>query len=240
MYYNMRVRNAQRTLAEIRLSLKERRKTMFVLPEESIRTLSHSMKNVSPVLQTFLKLLWQLYDVKLFSSNLQWLCCTKIRQMLSFECLSSLNVSSPGCQQVVRSLAPCWKTDQSIEVTQPVTTVVIQPWSTKSSARLLHSRRDWCSGRKGWMSQYIRKQYFTVLYTIWSHTVQYMFLHFSMQLTKQTLCEKKSSPFRIDAWYEESLLQASNTTEYTIQFLLMELESVGNIRLEEGCSTDPW
>lgn len=28
--------------------------------------------------------------------------------------------------------------------------------------------------------------------------------------------------------------------EYTVQFLLMELESVGNIRLEEGCSTDPW
>lgn len=52
--------------------------------------------------------------------------------------------------------------------------------------------------------------------------------------------KKKSSPFRIDAWYEESLLQASNMTEYTIQFLLMELESVGNIRLEEGCSTDPW
>lgn len=60
MYYNMRVRKAQRNLAEIRLSLKERRKTMFVLPEESIRTLNHSVKNVSPVLQTFLKLLWQL------------------------------------------------------------------------------------------------------------------------------------------------------------------------------------
>lgn len=116
--------------------------------------------------------------------------------MLSFECLSSLNVSSPGCQQVVRSLAACWKTDQSIEVTQPVTTVVIQPRSTKSSARLLHSRRDWCSGRKGWMSQYIRKQFFTVLYTIWSHTVQYMFLHFNMQLTKQTLCEKKVFSFQ--------------------------------------------
>lgn len=28
--------------------------------------------------------------------------------------------------------------------------------------------------------------------------------------------------------------------EYSTQFLLMELESVGNIRLEEGCSTDPW
>lgn len=35
-------------------------------------------------------------------------------------------------------------------------------------------------------------------------------------------------------------MQATNTMGYTIQFLLMELESVGNIRLEEGCSTDPW
>lgn len=49
-----------------------------------------------------------------------------------------------------------------------------------------------------------------------------------------------SSVFRIEAWYERELTQATNTMEYTVQFLLMELESVGNIRLEEGCSTDPW
>lgn len=48
------------------------------------------------------------------------------------------------------------------------------------------------------------------------------------------------SLFRIDAWYEQNLVQVTNMMEYTIQFLLMELESVGNIRLEEGCSTDPW
>lgn len=29
-------------------------------------------------------------------------------------------------------------------------------------------------------------------------------------------------------------------TDYTVQFLLMELESVGNIRLEEGCPADRW
>lgn len=46
--------------------------------------------------------------------------------------------------------------------------------------------------------------------------------------------------FRIEAWYERDLAQATHRMEYTVQFLLMELESVGNIRLEEGCSTDPW
>lgn len=46
--------------------------------------------------------------------------------------------------------------------------------------------------------------------------------------------------FRIYIWYERDLARATNRMEYTVQFLLMELESVGNIRLEEGCSTDPW
>lgn len=46
--------------------------------------------------------------------------------------------------------------------------------------------------------------------------------------------------FRIKACYEQDLAQATSRMEYTVQFLLMELESVGNIRLEEGCSTDPW
>ncbi|XP_019940178.2 leucine-rich repeat-containing protein 9 isoform X2 [Paralichthys olivaceus] len=44
----------------------------------------------------------------------------------------------------------------------------------------------------------------------------------------------------IEASHERDLAQATNMMEYTIQFLLMELESVGNIRLEEGSSTDPW
>lgn len=56
----MRVRTAQRNLAETRLSLMERKKTMLELPEESIRTLNRSLKNVGTILETFLKLLWQL------------------------------------------------------------------------------------------------------------------------------------------------------------------------------------
>ncbi|KAM9708384.1 leucine-rich repeat-containing protein 9 [Menidia menidia] len=44
----------------------------------------------------------------------------------------------------------------------------------------------------------------------------------------------------IEAYYERELAQATKKMDHAVQFLLMELESVGNIRLEEGCSTDPW
>lgn len=46
MYYNMRVRTAQRNLAEARLRLMERKKTMLQLPEECIRTITQATKNV--------------------------------------------------------------------------------------------------------------------------------------------------------------------------------------------------
>lgn len=51
MYYNMRVRTAQRNLAETRLSLMERKKTILELPKESIRTLNRSFKNVGTILE---------------------------------------------------------------------------------------------------------------------------------------------------------------------------------------------
>ncbi|CAG10553.1 unnamed protein product [Tetraodon nigroviridis] len=44
----------------------------------------------------------------------------------------------------------------------------------------------------------------------------------------------------IDAWFEQKSSQAARMTDYTVQFLLMELESVGNIRLEEGCPAERW
>ncbi|KAM9354856.1 leucine-rich repeat-containing protein 9 [Pholidichthys leucotaenia] len=44
----------------------------------------------------------------------------------------------------------------------------------------------------------------------------------------------------VEALYEQVLAQATNRVEYMVEFLLTELESVGNIRLEEGCPTDPW
>lgn len=56
MYYNMRVRVAQRKLAETQLCLTARKKTMQQIPEESLRTLTHSIKNVREILgTTFLK-----------------------------------------------------------------------------------------------------------------------------------------------------------------------------------------
>uniref|UniRef100_A0A4W5RBJ4 Leucine rich repeat containing 9 n=1 Tax=Hucho hucho TaxID=62062 RepID=A0A4W5RBJ4_9TELE len=44
----------------------------------------------------------------------------------------------------------------------------------------------------------------------------------------------------IESWYQRDLAQATNRNEMMVYFLLMELETVGNIRFEEGCSTDPW
>lgn len=53
MYYNMRVRMAQRTLAEMRLSLTARQTTMQEIPEESVQKLSHSIKNVREISEAF-------------------------------------------------------------------------------------------------------------------------------------------------------------------------------------------
>ncbi|KAJ7990764.1 hypothetical protein DPEC_G00290290 [Dallia pectoralis] len=44
----------------------------------------------------------------------------------------------------------------------------------------------------------------------------------------------------IESWCQQDLALASSRNEQMIHFLLMELETVGNIRFEEGCSTDPW
>uniref|UniRef100_A0A665WH06 Leucine rich repeat containing 9 n=1 Tax=Echeneis naucrates TaxID=173247 RepID=A0A665WH06_ECHNA len=119
MYYNMRVRTAQRKLAEVRFSMIERKKSLLQLPEESIRTLSFTLKNV----------------------------CTK-PTIYFFIILSRILIKMEALRE-----------------------------------RL----------------------------AVWSR--------------------------RLD---ESDLAQARNRMEYTVQFLLMELESVGNIRLEEGCSSDLW
>lgn len=44
----------------------------------------------------------------------------------------------------------------------------------------------------------------------------------------------------IEACYEHDLAQAINITNCTVEFLLMELGSLGNIRLDEGSPSDPW
>lgn len=50
MYYNMRVRMAQRKLADTRLSLMEKKKSLLHLPEESVRKVHYSLKNVGRIL----------------------------------------------------------------------------------------------------------------------------------------------------------------------------------------------
>lgn len=80
-----------------------------------------------------------------FNSYKKIVCCfTKLRNLLSSGCILSLKVSSPKGKLVV-SLPARWGTVQctwlkvqSTEVTQPMTPVAIQPWSTKYSTRLTH------------------------------------------------------------------------------------------------------
>uniref|UniRef100_A0A8C4ZDB9 Leucine rich repeat containing 9 n=1 Tax=Gadus morhua TaxID=8049 RepID=A0A8C4ZDB9_GADMO len=45
---------------------------------------------------------------------------------------------------------------------------------------------------------------------------------------------------KCSAWYKQELSQATHRKECTVHFLLMELQTVGNIRFEDGCPRDPW
>uniref|UniRef100_A0A3P8UAJ0 Leucine rich repeat containing 9 n=1 Tax=Amphiprion percula TaxID=161767 RepID=A0A3P8UAJ0_AMPPE len=126
MYYNMRVRTAQRNLAETQLSLIKMKKTLLQLPEECNRALSHALK------------------------------C--LRELFSLGCIPSLNHKILHKIEVLKERLKLW---------------------TRRMEELV-------------------------------------------------------------SWYEQELAKATNRMEYMVQFLLMELESVGNIRLEEGCSADPW
>uniref|UniRef100_A0A3Q3WLU9 Uncharacterized protein n=1 Tax=Mola mola TaxID=94237 RepID=A0A3Q3WLU9_MOLML len=141
MYYNMRVRTAQRTLAETRLSLMEKKKTMLQIPEESVRAINYALKNVGAMLEIVIRIIL-------------------------------------GVVQSDRS-DPIPDNDISVTKQSPY-------------------KRNCLSS-----------SFFCCLY-------------------------------RIDAWYEKNLDKAKRMIDYTIQFLQVELESVGNIRLEEGHATDPW
>lgn len=157
-------------------------------------------------------------------------CPTKLRETFSLWCLPSMNASSRRWPVFVRNLPPShmtstWLIVRLTGVTQPRPWVRMMLWSPKSAARLKPWEEDWFSGQRGYKSQYCS-----------------LVLNYSACLYIQ--CGKKVvfllSTFRIDmAWHARYLLQAK-MMDYNVQFLLMELESVGNIRLEEGCSTDHW
>ncbi|KAM9341102.1 leucine-rich repeat-containing protein 9 [Symphorus nematophorus] len=159
MYYNMRVRIAQRNLAEARLTLTEKKKTMLHLPEECIRTVNHTLKNLERELSKSLA-----------------------------GCKKSASTMEDGSNHLV---------EDSANRSDPAADISCDP------------------------------------------AVEHKILN-KIEALKERLVLWTRRLDEIEAWYERELVQATNTMEYTVQFLLMELESVGNIRLEEGCSTDPW
>ncbi|XP_038584816.1 leucine-rich repeat-containing protein 9 isoform X3 [Micropterus salmoides] len=159
MYYNMRVRSAQRNLAEIQLSLIERKKTMLQLPEECIRTLNHTFKNLERELSK-----------------------------VPASCKKSSCTLDDGSTHLVEGSAV--RRDPTADISRDL-----------AMERKILSKIEALRERLG----------------LWMRRLD-----------------------EIEAWYECDLAQATNMMEYTVQFLLMELESVGNIRLEEGFSTDPW
>ncbi|KAK2826054.1 hypothetical protein Q5P01_020268 [Channa striata] len=158
MYYNMRVHGAQRTLAETRISLIERKKSLLQLPEECIRALNHVLKNLEG----------ELFKVPAGCKML--------------EC-------EPGAlNQLVEESAN--RSDPTADCSQDPA---------------LESK-----------------------------------IRFKMEALRERLMFWTRRLNEIEDRHKQELAQATNMMEYTVQFLLMELESVGNIRLEEGCSTDPW
>ncbi|XP_070836208.1 leucine-rich repeat-containing protein 9 isoform X2 [Chaetodon trifascialis] len=159
MYYNMRVRTAQKNLAEAQLSLAERKRTMLQLPEECIRTVSHALKNLE-------------------------------RELSKVPASSKKSTCTPddGSTHPVEG-----STDRN----DPTTDISRDPAIELKILSKIEALRE--------------------RLVLWTRRLD-----------------------EIDAWYERDLVQATNRMEYTVQFLLIELESVGNIRLEEGCSTDPW
>ncbi|KAM8915276.1 leucine-rich repeat-containing protein 9 isoform 2-T2 [Spinachia spinachia] len=159
MYYNMRIRAAQRNLAEMRLTLKERNKTRKQLPEECIRTLNYALKSLEGELS------------KVHASCKKSACTLEDRSTHLLE--GPVNRSDP--------------TDDT----------VCDPALEHKILRKIDALRE--------------------RLVLWTRRLD-----------------------EVEAWYKQGLAQATHMTEYAVQFLLLELESVGNIRLEEGCSTDPW
>ncbi|XP_028251518.1 leucine-rich repeat-containing protein 9 [Parambassis ranga] len=162
MYYNMRVRTARRNLAQTQSSLIEKKKTLLQLPEESIRTLSHSLK-----------------------------------------CLErELSMGPVSCRKSTSKLE-----DEGGEAAQ-----LEDGFSEKSDSAIDIS----CDP-----------------------AMEHKIL-LKIEALRERLKQWTRRLDEIEAWYERGVALATNRTEYTVQFLLVELESVGNIRLEEGSATDPW
>ncbi|XP_062326280.1 leucine-rich repeat-containing protein 9 [Osmerus eperlanus] len=159
MYYNMRVRTAQRNLAETQASLLENKKILLQLPEERIGALTYTLKNLECEL-----------------SEVQAVCRKAAR---TWE--DGLTPGSDGSGD---------RGDNPADVT-----------------------RD-----PGMENKILSKL----------ETLQERLKHWQRRLEE------------IESRYQWDMAQAANSNELMVHFLQMELETVGNIRFEEGCSTDPW
>ncbi|XP_069571028.1 leucine-rich repeat-containing protein 9 isoform X2 [Brachyistius frenatus] len=162
MYYNMRVRTAQRNLTETQMSLIEKKKALLQLPEERIRILSHALKSLERELS-----------------------------MLPDSC------KRPPCMLEEKPAAPPHPEEGSPKRSDSTTDVIQDPAMEQKILFKMEALRE--------------------RLTLWTKRLD-----------------------EVEAWYKQNLALATNRKEYVVQFLSMELESVGNIRLEEGCSTDLW
>ncbi|XP_054653543.1 leucine-rich repeat-containing protein 9 isoform X2 [Dunckerocampus dactyliophorus] len=150
MFYNMRVRTAQKNLAESRLQLLEKKNTSLESSRESIRSLNYTLKNLE-------RELWK----------------------------KSLEDGSSHTEDDFSE-----EIDTTFDIScEPPLEEIIQKKIEKLKKRLV----------------------------LWTRR-----LH------------------ETESWYQHNLAQATCMMEDTVQFLLTELQSVGNIRLEEGSATDPW
>uniref|UniRef100_A0A3B3ZSQ7 Uncharacterized protein n=1 Tax=Periophthalmus magnuspinnatus TaxID=409849 RepID=A0A3B3ZSQ7_9GOBI len=61
-----------------------------------------------------------------------------------------------------------------------------------------------------------------------------------LQIPEESIRTLSHSLKNMEALHEREVAHVTSCMDYAIQFLLIELESVGNIRFEEGSSTDPF
>ncbi|XP_049595742.1 leucine-rich repeat-containing protein 9 isoform X1 [Syngnathus scovelli] len=61
-----------------------------------------------------------------------------------------------------------------------------------------------------------------------------------IELLQQRLAIWTRRLHEIESWHQHNVSQATELMEDTVHFMSTELHSVGNIRMEEGSSTDPW
>lgn len=58
-------------------------------------------------------------------------------------------------------------------------------------------------------------------------------IHYSSKILLVSFC-------RIEKDYQMEIKKKKKSFNLVVQFLLMELETVGNVRFEEGLSNHPW